>query len=377
MLSPLALDIETVNSEGAADFRYWKPGFRILSIALSWRQLDVHSWFSADPAEIDRAIRRLAATGRPLIVHNLAFEMGVFETLYPDLKFNWYADTMRLGQLHDNGGDWRDQVFVGDELDEDASPDLGLSLEAVASRVLQRDLHSHKSERDEVLRAMGIRSRFGSHIHLLPRDVLERYNKLDTTVTLEIFEHLASVLDGIWQKDWQLYEYRAKLMTGAYRRGVSIDMSALEQYIGTLDRNVDAIEAEFKGKNAFAILKWAELTGNSANEFNPGSNKQLKELFCQVLGIRGKHMTKSGEERVKKKEITQDEAFEQYPSFQSKHLGDWGEAGLILVKRRKALLVLSQALNTLAMAKLGGGRVHPEQRVSGTRTNRVAGGEGE
>jgi hypothetical protein len=377
-MTPIAVDIETVNGEGKADFRWWKPGFKILSLALSWRGLEIESWFTADPAEIDRAVRRLAATRRPLIVHNLAFEMGVFETLYPDLEFNWHADTMRLAQLNDNGGDWRDQVFnsLGD-LDEEESPDLGLSLEAVASRVLQRDLHHHKNERDDYLRTIGIRSKFGAHIHLLPGPILERYNIMDTSVTLELFETLAPLLDGVWQKDWQLYYNRAKLMCSSYRRGILIDTAQLQAYIYELDAKIDEIEQEFVKSNEEGIKKWAELTQNPVDSFNCGSNKQLKELFCDVMGMTAGHITKSGEEKVKKKELTREEALKKYPSFQSKHLSDWGPAGKILEKRRKLLLVLSQALSTLVMAEKGGGRVHPEQKVAGTRTNRVAGGESE
>lgn len=374
-MQPIALDIETVGPDGLASFRWWVPGFRILSLALSWRDgLDIKSWFSADPATIDIGIRRLASTHRPLIVHNLAFEKGVFETLYPDLVFNWYADTMRLAQLNDNGGDWRDQVFLGDELDEDESPDLGLSLEAVASRVLQRDLHHHKDERDEYLRSIGIRSKFGSHIHKLPIEILKRYNESDTTVTLEIYETLAPVLDGIWQKDWLFYSNRTRLMNLSYRKGFLIETEALGEYITQIDSDIDQIELEFKHSNRDSIKKWAEETGNSENDFNVGSNKQLKELFCGVLGMTGKHLTKTGEEKVRKKEITREEALKQYPSFQSKHLSDWGDSGMILAKRRKRMLVLSQALSTLHMAKMGNGRCHPEQRVAGTRTNRVSGG---
>jgi hypothetical protein len=377
-MNPIALDIETLGPDGKSSFRWWKPGFSIQSLALSWRNgFDIDSWFSMDPVTIEAALRRLAATGRPLIVHNLAFEKGVFETLYPDLQFNWFADTMRLGQLHDNGGDWRDQVFIGDILDEDESPDLGLSLEAVASRVLQRDLHDHKAERDDALRAMGIRSKFGAHIHLLPGDILERYNIADTRITLEVFETLAPILDGIWQKDWPLYHNRTRLMNSAYRRGVKIDIDALERYVYEIDRDVDKIEAEFKSVHAENIRKWAEMTGENEFSFNVGSNKQLKELFCGVLGMSAKHLTDTGEKRVKEKEITFDEAAKQYPSFKSKHLATWGPTGEILIKRRKRLLVLSQALSTLWMAKDGGGRCHPEQRVAGTRTNRVSGGVNE
>ena len=377
-MTPISLDIETLNGEGKSDYRWWKPGFHIQSMALSWRDGEIRSWFSADPSQIKRAIYQLAGTSRPLIVHNLAFEKGVFETLYPDLEFNWFCDTMRLAQLNDNGGDWRDQIFsdIG-ELDDEESPDLGLSLEAVASRVLQRDHHHHKQERDDALRAMGVRSRFGGHIHLLSGDVLERYNIADTTITLEVFEALAPLLEGVWQRDWIFYHNRTKLMNNAYRRGISINIDALEQYIREIDADVDRVESVFKKFHENTLTLWQSWSNIPPEMFNVGSNKQLKELFCTIMGMTAKHMTKKGEERVKKKEITREEALKEYPSFQSKHLSDWGESGLILIQRRKRLLVLSQALCTLEMAKQGGGRAHPEQRVAGTRTNRVSGGRDE
>lgn len=163
-------------------------------------------------------------------------------------------------------------------------------------------------------------------------------------------------------------------MNAAYRRGVKIDIDALERYVYEIDRDVDKIEAEFKSFHAENIKKWAEMTGESEFSFNVGSNKQLKELFCDVLGMSAKHLTETGEKRIKEKEITFEDASKQYPSFKSKHLSTWGPSGEILIKRRKRLLVLSQALSTLWMAKDGVGRCHPEQKVAGTRTGRVAGG---
>ena len=61
------------------------------------------------------------------------------------------------------------------------------------------------------------------------------------------------------------------------------------------------------------------------------------------------------------------------PSFKTSHLDQWGEGGKILKIRKKRLLVLQQAVNTYASAMYDG-RTHPSVRISGTRTNRVAGG---
>lgn len=378
MLAPMVLDIETVNAEGKADYRWWRPGFRILSLALAWRDGDtVRTWFTMDPTKISIAILRLSEQRRQLIVHNLAFEKGVLETLYPDYQFNWYADTMRMAQLHDNGGDWRDLVFNEDVLDEEASPDLGCSLEAAASRVLERDLHHHKQERDDILRGQGVRTNFGSHIHLLPEDVLARYNIADTTVCLELFDELHKILDGVWQKDWDLYYTRTDLMNRAYRQGISVDLPALAEVISSIDAEVNRIEQEFLIQHEESIKKWVQLFNPKDKTFNIGSNKQLKELFVGVLGLKAGHMTNKGQELVKTKAISVEDAHREYPSFASKHLKYWGDAAKLLEKRRKRLLVLSQAMSTYWMATEGGGRIHPEVRIAGTRTNRVSGGRDE
>lgn len=376
MTKTIALDIETVDADGIASFRWWLPGFRILSLALSWRDgFDVKSWFSTDHNEIKKALLRLEMTKARLVVHNLAFEKGVFDTHYPAYKLNWHADTMRLAQLHDNGGDWRDLVFNNDVLDPDASPDLGVSLEAAASRVLGKDLHHHKAERDQFLKEThGIRSKQGGFIHLLPVGILERYNVADTTVTLDLYETLEPLLAEVWPKDWELYLSRVNLMNKAYYRGILIDILRLEEYISRVDAEIDAIETQFITFHAENIKKWSQLFDSDAESFNVGSNLQLKQLFVGVLGIVGGHITEKGEKLVKEGVITREQALTEYPSFQSKHLSDWGPSAEILLKRRKRMLVLSQAQSTLWMAEHGRGRIHCEIRVSGTRTNRVASG---
>jgi hypothetical protein len=379
MIKTIALDIETVDADGIGSFRWWLPGFRILSLALSWRDgFDVKSWFSTNPNEIKKALLRLEMTKAQLVVHNLAFEKGVFDTHYPAYKLNWYADTMRLAQLHDNGGDWRDLVFNNDVLDPEASPDLGVSLEAAASRVLGKDLHHHKAERDQFLKEThGIRSKQGGFIHLLPTDILERYNIADTTVTLELYEQLAPLLSDIWPKDWELYLSRVNLMNKAYRRGISIDILKLQEYILRIDAEIDAIEAQFLNFHSENVLIWSKLYSSLPTSFNVGSNLQLKQLFVGVLGQTGGHITEKGEKLIKEGVITRAEGLSEYPSFQSKHLSDWGASGEILKQRRKRMLVLSQALSTLWMAEQGRGRIHPEVRIAGTRTNRVSGGRDE
>ncbi len=371
----VAIDLETVNGKGKSDFRWWAPGFTIQSVALSWMQDGkIVSWFAHQPAEIDAVVKRLHDKQIKLVVQNLAFEKGVLDTLYPQYPLNWYADTMRLAQLWDNGGDWRDQKFIGDDLDEENSPQLGISLEAIASRILQRDFHQHKNQRDDYLRSVGVKKNFGGHIHLLPPDILKEYNIADTIVTLELYNELAPKLHPVWEKDWPLYYNRVHHMNAAYRRGILIDTVKLRRVIKAIDKEISTIDAEFRQKYSEQIKKWASDRDLDPNTFNITSNKQLSELFIQYLGLKPGHTTKKGEEAVKNRELTLEEACLKYPSLASKHLGDWGEAGLHLKLRKKRMLVLSQALSTLEMAKMGGKRAHPEVKSSGTRTNRVSGG---
>ncbi len=394
----IAVDIET-SCNGQAEFRYWRKGFRIDSIACSWRtEAGIQSWFSNTPEGIDGMLKRLSELQLPLVVHNLAFEYGVFSKLKPELSFNWAADTMRLAQLDDNSGGNKFERFeiktaddLMDELlaDEDAvkaPKKAGLGLEACASRYLTQEHQNHKSVAHTWLEENhGIKSGHGSHLHLLPYEQLKQYNIADTETTLLLYEQLTEILTlkGCdWSKDWALYTTRVRLMQGAYIRGLKIDREDLKVEIYKVDAEVKEVLREFLDATVDARRDWAtkfpgkiKSRPTSPDLFNIGSNQQLARLFINCLGVVGGRTTKTGMDKVEKKELTPAEAAIKYPSFASKHLETWGPLGAILYKRRKLLLVLQQMLGVF----LGSGedeRLHPEIRASGTSTNRVAGGKG-
>ncbi len=391
----ISLDIET-SCNGKAEYRYWRPGFKIDSVAISWRtEAGIQSWFSNTPQGIDGMIRRLAETGKPLLVHNLSFELGVFSKLYPGLKFNWQGDTMRLAQLDDNAGGlhWEETVLqTADDImdalldDGDAPRRSGLGLEACASRYLPQINQNHKSVAHTWLEENhGIKTRHGGHLHLLPYEQLKQYNIADTETTLLLYEALAEILtlkEFDWAPDWVLYVNRVQLMASAYIRGLKIDREALKAEIYKVDKEVKEVMSEFFNATVEARLKWANKYPGKiksrpvlAESFNIGSNLQLKQLFVDVLGVVGGRATKTGLAKIDTKQLTAQEAAVQYPSFASKHLPLWGPLGEILYKRRKLLLTLQQMLGVyLGSAETG--RLHPEVRASGTQTNRVAGGKG-
>lgn len=394
----IAVDIET-SCGGSAEYRHWRKGFQIDSIACSWKdQGESKSWFSNKPREVDAMIRRLAETKAKLVVHNLSFELGVFSRLYPDLEFNWHADTMRLAQLDDNYGGNRWEQFVIktaddimdellDELDGEKAPKkTGMGLEACATRYLAKEYHNHKGAAHTWLEENHkVTSNHGSHLHLLPYDQLKQYNIADTDTTLALYEQLTENLilnEFDWQQDWVLYHNRVKLMQGAYIRGLKVNREKLKEEIYKLDAEIRAVTDEFFSKTQDSRVKWAALYPGKVKKrptmpdsFNIGSNAQLKQLFIGALGIVGGKFTASGVKAVESGTLSRAEAALQYPSFASKHLSTWGPLGEILYKRRKLLLVLQQMLGVY-LGSTEDGRLHPEIRASGTATNRVAGGKG-
>lgn len=386
----LAVDIETSCDDGA-DYRFWRKGFKIDSIAASWLDNNgvTQSWYADEPKKIDAFIRRIAEQRKPLVVHNLAFELGVFMKLYPDLEFNWAADTMRLVQLADAGGDWRDEAFktaddIMDELLDGIKQSTGLSLEACASRFLGKEHQQHKDVAHSWLKEHhGIKSRFGQHLHLLPKEILRAYNIADTEVTLHLYYAMLKFHQdrGIdWSMDWLLYTTRCKLMQSAYIAGIQIDRIALKQQIEATHKDIIEIERTFLQRTVNERTNWSAKTqtGPKAkrrqpDDFNVGSNTQLRALFLGELGIITGKITKTGEKKVDAKEMTHAEAAKVYPSFASKHIKLYGPLGELLYKRRKLLLVLQQMLATYVLSEENG-RASPDVRVSGTSTNRVSGG---
>jgi hypothetical protein len=394
----ISIDIET-SCNGLAEYRYWRPGFKIDSIACSWRtEAGIQSWFSNNPTEIDRMIRRLAELQSPLLVHNLSFEYGVFSKLYPDLKFNWAADSMRMAQLDDNAGGNKFEKFevktaddimdeLLDEQDVVKGPKkVGMGLEACASRYLPQINQNHKSVAHKWLEENhGIKTNHGSHLHLLPYEQLKQYNIADTETTLLLYEQLSEILTmkGFdWSQDWILYTNRVKLMCGAYMRGLKIDREALKTEIYRVDAEIKEITNDFFNATVDSRLEWAKKhpgkiksRPTKAESFNIGSNTQLKQLFIDCLGVVGGRTTKTGLDKVESGELTTQQAALKYPSFASKHLSTWGPLGEILYKRRKLLLVLQQMLGVY-LGSHETGRLHCEIRASGTSSNRVAGGKG-
>jgi len=399
----VAIDIETRDSRGAS-FEYFRRDFEIFSLSCAWREKDgeVKQWFSANSKNIKSKLKELAISGIPLVAHNISFELGVISALYPELKLNWYADTMRMAQLRDGGGaEFEVPTFTIDqmialemgevtekELSKQFFKKFGLSLEACGMRFLEETNHSHKSSaHDWLTKHYGIKSKHGQYLHLLPYDLLKEYNNADTLVTLLLYENCLeffSAVDFDWKRDNRLYMLRAGLMSKAYREGIKIDRAKLLEYILELEEEIDNMEQQFLDEfepylASVRTIRYAKFMEKNPLKtekgrlkrfrrfmegdfddvwkiLNIGSSHQLAILFQDVLGMTAKFLTPKGS-----------------PSFKTTHLHQWGRGGEILKLRRKRLLVLQQAINTY-LGSEHDGRIHCSIKVSGTRTNRVAGG---
>lgn len=398
----IAIDYETADDRGAS-YQFFRKDFRIFSVSTTWRNPsnnEMESYFTNKQDEIKELLTFLSTSGHKIVAHNLPYEMGCTHATY-GLTLNWYADTMRLSQLRDGGGDefavtteLTIEQEMAIELGEVTEKDIvkgkkGLSLEACAMRFLDDEgRHSHKHEAHSWLEEHhGIKKNHGRFLDLLPYEQLKQYNIADTEVTLLIYETQVEYFKSInfnWHKDNLFYLTRAKYMTGAYHRGLCIDQRALLDYIYEIEAEIEAINQKFRTmfKKEIELVErrrfvdslmracrmktprgtynriFKTCKGKYPEEytFNINSANYLKLLFCDVLGMNPQFLTPKGS-----------------PSFKASHLSQWGEGGLILQKRKKRMLVLTQCINTF-LDSLHDEKTHPGIKISGTRTNRVAGG---
>lgn len=404
MGNPVVMDVETVellpDGSTRASTEFYRENFRVLSCGFTERREgNVVSWYVEGEAAIEAELEKLQ--GRPLVAHNVQFEMGVVKCRFPSLydKLHWYCDTMRLVQNYDNGGgdDAFERIildpedFDEDELAEEANikfkPLQGFGLVVSCKRIL--GLEDHKKEAHDWIYANvpeAKKGKAGQYLDRLPKDILERYNVLDTERTLALYEFITEVFQRIdfdWRFDHGLYLSTVHYISAAKIRGILVERDRLMVAGQKVVEEMDEINRHFHKRFAAEILKVERtklleeirtrksLKGRKnyvkrvrAKEkayhkdiaFNVGSNKQLAMLFVDVLGMTPRFFTASGQ-----------------PSFRSVMLSQWGSGGELLGKRRKRLLVLKQICNMLKVSEVTG-RWHVDLKAAGTSTGRAAGG---
>lgn len=390
-------DFETVellpDGTTRASAEFYRDNFRVASCAFTVRDgVGYRSWFVKGEEAVREELKKLG--DRPVIVHNLAFEQGVTRCRFPDIKLNWYADTMRLGQLVDGGGDENSyEILLIEAEDDDSDDDVkkistsGFGLVKMAKRILNRP--DHKEEAYAWIRANVPeckKGKEGSYLDRLPDGLMETYNVGDTETTYALYEHITTFFlerDFDWQFDHALYMSSVYHVVSNKIRGVKVDREKLRAYAETVVAEIDEIGRQFETQFADAIkvverqrlleeirgrktlkgrkkyLKRVKTDPEKWSEdiaFNVGSNKQLEALFVGVLKIQPKFFTDKGS-----------------PGFKSSFLSQWGSGGLLLGNRRKRMLVLKQACNLLKLSEYDG-RWHCDLRLVATKSGRGAGG---
>ena len=348
--------------------KVWRSDFRIVSCAFSW---DGGDWCIFGEDDIRTALSFLAAKNIPCVVHNLGFEYSAIKCRFPDIILNFHSDTMRLTQMADNGG-------VGAE--------AGLGLQACAKRWLPASFHDHKEPFYKYLRdEHGIAKRKeGSNLHLLPREMLETYNILDTRVTLELYNTLTKVLRRTEQEvamDSLLYKNVAMLIADARIRGVKVDTSYLKASVRQFNDRLNSIENEFndmfnliikeieKENTATFLAKYKTDRGRenglkqikedpSLVAFNLSSKLHKKRLFVDKLGNIPIFMSPKGD-----------------PSFKKEVLPQWGDGGKLLMNKGTTFLSKTQCESLIERAE-DEGRWHVDLMAAGTTTGRFKGAGG-
>lgn len=406
----VCVDYETATVDEAgnptASTEAYRHDFRVMSSAFAWDEDGQRrSVFAIGEEATEACLKAFIDRGAVFLVHNAQFEIMVTRCRFPDLapRFTVHADTMRLVQYVDNAADEFaiDFLPTGDfELDSLTAGEVekkqkktfigGLRLDNAVRRLLG-DAGSHKEEAHSWLRDnAGIRKgQEGANLHLLPHDVLKRYNIADVVNTFRLYDHCVAKFreEGFnWQFNHdRLYLPMVSRVVGRKIKGVPVNVKQGKTNAEKVRQEVEEIGTAFaeKFKTEIAAVERARLLNRirklkslrgrkqflrrlkvgSASavkdvRFNAGSNKQLASLFVDHLGIECRFRTDKGQ-----------------PSFRSALLDQWGDGGLMLQTRRKRQLVMNQILSLVQLCEYDG-RWHYDFRVAGTSTGRGAGGGG-
>ena len=404
-----ALDFECTDDNGPS-LEYWKPDFRAVSAAVSWRNSSsslIHT-FAKGEREVNELLKEIEGRQIELAAHNAQYEFGVLRCRFPDFNRRLLTtDTQRMAQNYDSGGKrykTEKPTTLEDELkylDNKVEEQTGLGLEACASRVLPKDWHNHKEPYYKWLREHGVkRGQEGRNLHLLPPEMLEAYNTADTDVTLMLVEFYAEAFERMkfnWKFDHYLHVCAIDRLVEGKVRGIRIDRPKLQEFIDSVKNERTAIKAAFfahhereielietarreawvnrpkteKGRAKREAQVWDK---REEWEFNPRSTTQLKEFFIDRLGYVPKFWTKESKaSRAKRAENKNLPEYVPNPSFRAAHLDTYGEGGKILSNYKKRELVQRQAENLLALSQVDG-RWHYDLRACGTKTGRYTGG---
>jgi DNA polymerase I-like protein with 3'-5' exonuclease and polymerase domains len=273
-------------------------------------------------------------------------------------------------------------------------------LESAVTRLLPKEFHDHKQPYYKWLRDNGVRKgQEGANLHKLPDDMLESYNTMDAILTLMLYQRITDEFAGKydWTYDHKLHMAACERIVRAKARGIQVNRQHLEGHAASVRAETMSIESDFLDKYQREIYyiemgrweSWVQAPKTERGKqqraaklmpedlkFNPGSTKQLAELFIDRLNEKPIFFTKEGKASRKARETDPDKApFVPQPSMRASHLPSYGEGGQMLSALKKRRLVLLQEEKLLELSAKDGW-FHHDLKACGTKTGRYSGGGG-
>lgn len=399
-MTPIAIDFETSGLE------YYRHDFEVVSCAFSWRDKggEIVNEYVEGHQEIEQSLVKAFRSGRPIVVHNLQFELGVIVSKYPmlDLLSCEVWDTQRLCQVAD--GKTVQKKYETRYRKQGGIPKEGLSLEACCSRWLDVKYHDHKQYFYQYLREKcDVKAGSeGKHLRKLPQNLFRDYNCADTNRTLQLYEALTQqfTVDKYtgYQMDHTLYRQRCRQLVNARIYGVEVDQDKLNKCEQYIDAELERIEKEFFRIHEKDIQKAIQLkiddycndprltdrgrelrrkniaegkdfaARDKICNFNIGSPKDLLLLYHTILNIAIPFTTLPNHKTGSKGGNA---------SFKRAHLRSWHEeSGQVLEDRGSLKFALSQTQSLRTLSAYDN-RWHIDMNATGTKTGRLSGGGGE
>lgn len=180
----------------------------------------------------------------------------------------------------------------------------------------------------------------------LPVEVMKPYNEHDAYITLRLyFKIIKKFKDEVPAEYWQHKKDFMAVVRAMERRGVCVDVTFSKQMIAIGEEKMDDIRKKLNG-------------------FNPGSTKDLRELFIDKLGLPVvKRSAKTGEPSFDK------EAMEEYERILE---NTEDPTALLVLEYRGWQKTVSSNYRSYLEKLSWDGRLRPNYKLHGTKTGRMS-----
>lgn len=235
MIEPITIDFETeaiegnpvVNPPHPVGMAVWIPGQEPLYLA--WGHPTENNCTFAQAHEY---AKRIVESKRPLLFHNAAFDLSVWEMAFSNARFHWHeGDTWK--RFHDT----MYLLF----LDNPYSANLGLKPNA--DKYLEMPPDEQTEMADWIVKNVpeATRKTSGAYISRAPGDLVGRYAVGDVVRTRKLFDLLhpkvcSLGMEAAYDRERQLMP----ILCQGTKRGIRIDRNTLEHHEHVYSKCLDA-----------------------------------------------------------------------------------------------------------------------------------------